>query len=529
MEDIEEIKPTEMSQPFTDLEIEDAIKSLKNNKSPGIDDINAELLKYGPEDIHHEIASIFNDMAKTGEVPSEIRQGILIPIPKPGKPQGPPANLRPIILLSALRKILSICMINRISHKIYSKIPITQAAYQGGRSTTEHVFTFKCLAEKAITSSNYEIIIEMLDMSKAFDTVERAKLFEILKNILDDDELHLMKILIKDVQLQVRIGHTIGENIQTNIGVPQGDCLSPVLFTLYLAAALDSTPITKPQDHNYAKPRTTGEDHLPKHLKDHGYAIKQDIYLEINQQYADDISWVSNAEHKIENIKNRIPDQLKQYNLHVNESKTEEYKIKRNGKEDWRKCKYLGSLLDTKLDITRRKGLAMAAYNKLNHVFKNKKITTKTKLRVFNTYIVSIFLYNSELWTLTKTLEGKIDCFQRSLLRRLLDIKWPKKVTNQDLYELTEEKTWSSKIKKRRLTWLGHLLRLPENTPARQALCEYQRPVKRPRGKPKTTWISAIEKELKEIQTDLNIQKATELSKERQMWRTFIDGAVSNH
>ena len=78
-------------------------------------------------------------------------------------------------------------------------------------------------------------------MSKAFDTVERAKLFKILKNILDEDELHIMKVLIKDVQLQVRIGRTTGSSIHTNIGVPQGDCLSPVLFTLYLAAALTTS------------------------------------------------------------------------------------------------------------------------------------------------------------------------------------------------------------------------------------------------------------------------------------------------
>ena len=75
-------------------------------------------------------------------------------------------------------------------------------------------------------------------MSKAFDTVDRGKLFKILKEILNDDELHLMKVLIQDVKLQVRIGNQSGDTFNTNIGVPQGDCLSPVLFTLYLANAL---------------------------------------------------------------------------------------------------------------------------------------------------------------------------------------------------------------------------------------------------------------------------------------------------
>ena len=104
----------------------------------------------------------------------------------------------------------------------------------------------------------------MLDMSKAFDTVERGKLFEILKKILDEDELHLMKVLLQDVQLQVRIGNQTGKVIKTNIGVPQGDCLSPVLFTLYLANAAKPPNIdSKLENHNYSKPPIVTENLLP--------------------------------------------------------------------------------------------------------------------------------------------------------------------------------------------------------------------------------------------------------------------------
>ena len=134
----------------------------------------------------------------------------------------------------------------------------------------------------------------MLDMSKAFDTVDRGKVFKILKAILNDDEQHLMKVLIQDVKLQVRIGNQMGDTFNTNIGVPQGDCLSPVLFTLYLANALEEI-------------KREGTE-LPKHLQDHDYTESQE-YLNIDLQYADDISWVSNANHTIDNVKKRIPEQ----------------------------------------------------------------------------------------------------------------------------------------------------------------------------------------------------------------------------
>jgi hypothetical protein len=44
-----------------------------------------------------------------------------------------------------------------------------------------------------------------------------------------------------------------------------------------------------------------------------------------------------------------------------------------------------------------------------------KHISLKTRLRIMNAYVSNIFMYNSETWTLTKTLEMKIDIFQRSI------------------------------------------------------------------------------------------------------------------
>ena len=139
-EKIQEVQKKEMKIPFTPLEVTNAIKKLKYNKSPGMDNICAEHLKNGPiEELSKEISELLNETATTGLYPKEIKLGQLTPLQKPGKKAGPPSNLRPIILLSLLRKILAIIMIKRISGRILTRIPVTQAAYQTGRSTTEHV------------------------------------------------------------------------------------------------------------------------------------------------------------------------------------------------------------------------------------------------------------------------------------------------------------------------------------------------------------------------------------------------------
>ena len=58
---------------------------------------------------------------------------------------------------------------------------------------------------------------------------------------------------------------------------------------------------------------------------------------------------------------------------------------------------------------------------------------------------------------------------------------------------------WSEVIKSRRLRFLGHLLRLHDETPAKQALQEFLRPAQKDRGRPPLTWWSIVIKDLKEL------------------------------
>ena len=182
----------------------------------------------------NRILSLLNVTNETGDYPEEVRRGILTPIVKPPK-KDEEVNVRPIILLSVLRKIIAIILIDQCWERIKNHIPLSQAAYQKGQ-----VFTIKILAEKAITSDNYEIFLLFLDMSKAFDTVNRSKLMETRKNILTPSELYMMYLLINDVN--VKIGDKVRADILTAIGICQGDCLSALLFILYLAHAIKPIP-----------------------------------------------------------------------------------------------------------------------------------------------------------------------------------------------------------------------------------------------------------------------------------------------
>ena len=239
---IKEYRPTKMTIPFTGEEVNRAAKRLKNGKSGnGTDTLHAEFIKYADENIHENMAVIFNVVAETGDNPEELQLGVLTPLEKPGKKQkigGEGDHLRPIMLLSVLRKILTICLIGRIWDRLKTRIPHEQAAYQGERCGAEQVLAVKLLLEKAINSSDYKVFLSLFDMSKAFDTVNRQKLFEHLERIMNPDELHLLSIITNFTKVKVKVNKAFGTQFETLIGIMQGDCLSALLFIFYLGECL---------------------------------------------------------------------------------------------------------------------------------------------------------------------------------------------------------------------------------------------------------------------------------------------------
>ena len=148
--------------------------------------------------------------------------------------------------------------------------------------------------------------------------------------------------------------------------------------------------------------------------------------------------------------------------------------------------------------------------------------------------IESIFLYNPELWTLTNTLEISIDSFHRRLLRKVIHVTWPRVITNEELYKRTKVTPWSLKICKRRLSWFGHLFRLPSETPAKRSLKAFVKTWKRLVGRPKTTRLSLI---LNDISKHSNIHLSGDQEKDleslekicddRKVWIKTVDCIMS--
>ena len=92
-------------------------------------------------------------------------------------------------------------------------------------------------------------------------------------------------------------------------------------------------------------------------------------------------------------------------------------------------------------------------------------------------------------------------------------IKYSRVITNQQLYDVTKCEPLSIVTERRRLSWLGHLMRLNPETPAWQSCKEALRQVKRKPGRPPMTWITPIQQDLSKRDIHINLRDISAIEK----------------
>ena len=120
---------------------------------------------------------------------------------------------------------------------------------------------------------------------------------QIQQNILTHGELHMIYLLITDVILNVKIRSKIGKDILNAIGICQGDCLSALLFIIYLAYARKPLP-----------PYAERSDHSETMGSALDWVIDKDKHkIEIDPKYADDITYTRSLATKINQMERLVP------------------------------------------------------------------------------------------------------------------------------------------------------------------------------------------------------------------------------
>ena len=169
-------------------------------------------------------------------------------------------------------------------------------------------------------------MIEILgiDLSCAFDTIRQEKLLSVLHKFLDTDNVRIIRLLLSETNITVRVDDALSAAFNTTVGTPQGDSLLPVLFIVYLEVA---------------------------------EAI-----------YADDTDFISTNHEYLSKVNEIAPATLGKWFLYVNVDKIERTNIKREidcVAEKWKMTKKLGFLLGDVEDLSCQKMLPVTPFHSM--------------------------------------------------------------------------------------------------------------------------------------------------------------------
>ena len=313
-------------------------------------------------------------------------------------------------------------------------------------------------------------------------------LLDTLQSFLGESELRIIRFLLADTSLQPRLSTGDCMAFATTIGTPQGDSLSPVLFTVYLEAAL--------RDLRSRLPTRPPED----------------AALPLDVEYADDTDFISTSRSFLDDIERIASPCLAEWSLTINGSKTERTSISRHEdriEEEWRMTRKLGSLLGEAEDVARRKQLANVAFRKLWTVwFRRAHISLQLRLRLYASFVIPVLTYNMGTWGLTQADLDRI-------------VHWPNRISNVDLYHRCQCRPISESIVTARWRLFGHVLRLPRD--AQRAIDHYFADTEAAafRGRPRTSLPTTLCSDLRRIGRTLrqpaDIEALRALSREQ--WR----------
>ena len=143
------------------------INNLKNGRAPDADGIFPECVKYAGPPVVEALHCLFEKLWSSGHIPSEWRDGIIIPVYKGKGSRSQCGNYRPISLLSIPTKMFSLILLQRIQPLLLAKRRPQQSGFTSGRSAINAVLALRLLAS-VHQEFNQPLYVAYVDITAAF-------------------------------------------------------------------------------------------------------------------------------------------------------------------------------------------------------------------------------------------------------------------------------------------------------------------------------------------------------------------------
>jgi hypothetical protein len=397
-------------------------------------------------------------------------------------------NYRGISLLSHASKIFERMILERITDHVMKKegcIPDTQFGFLKDKGTADAIFMSRGLAAHTLKLEGGQLFRCFIDLKKAYDMVDRKVLWDLLKLYgLPEKIVRIIRAFHDGALATVHVGDEKSATFELLNGLKQGSVLSPMLFNIFFGAIMHAA--RKEFDANKLGVETVvkmrGRILTPRAIAVTNFHKRSKVVSDIG--FADDcVLCASSAEdlQRMVNILHRIARAFGQ-TISITKTKimvvqsertaagntqTPIISIEGQELEVVSKFKYLGSVESSqgKMDdeVLRRCHGMYGAFYKLKHIFIDKKLQLKTRLKLLNIIIVPHGLYGCQAWNLSVKNMAALESVYFAILRRILGVRDRRtpfidvidqaRRCNEDLCPL------ECRIRQSQLRYFGHVLR----------------------------------------------------------------------
>ena len=233
--------------PITPAEVIAALAASDLGSSPGPDRLPYGAWRVGKDCMAPLLARVFNAMLTAGRLPDGFNTGTITPVPKPGAADPHAASsYRPITLLNTIYRVLARILAARFGRALAPAIGVEQSAFLPERLIDDAVLLAELLPH-LLAMEGVTGVARRLDIAKAFDSVDRDFLFEVMREMgASPGMIAWARLLLTDTCASTHANGVESGLRRWEAGVRQGCPLSPLLY-LFVAQALASSLRAQPE------------------------------------------------------------------------------------------------------------------------------------------------------------------------------------------------------------------------------------------------------------------------------------------